>query len=101
MKSFVEAMQQQNASLVQQNNVISQRLGVARMSAQTSQLQYLMAMHQLNGTRATAGLSQVQEWSLESFLQYRPAKFNGKKSPNEVDQWMRDMERIFMLRGAQ
>jgi len=32
---------------------------------------------------------------LEDFLQHQPAKFNGKVSPDEVDQWMKDMERVF------
>ncbi|XP_017416766.2 uncharacterized protein LOC108327584 [Vigna angularis] len=35
------------------------------------------------------------EWSLESFLQHHPAKFNGKCLPNKADQWLRDMERIY------
>ena len=35
------------------------------------------------------------EWSLEDFLKHQPAKFDGKKSPDQADQWMKDMERIF------
>jgi len=35
------------------------------------------------------------EWSLEDFLKHQPAKFDGKVSPDHVDQWMKDMERIF------
>ncbi|XP_014523078.1 uncharacterized protein LOC106779479 [Vigna radiata var. radiata] len=35
------------------------------------------------------------EWSLESFLQHRPAKFNGKCSADEGDHWLRDMEKIY------
>ncbi|XP_017406142.1 uncharacterized protein LOC108319490 [Vigna angularis] len=35
------------------------------------------------------------EWSLESFLQHHPAKFSGKGLPDEADQWLRDMEKIF------
>ena len=37
----------------------------------------------------------MQEWSLEDFLQYHPSRFNGKTTPDEADQWMRDMEQIF------
>jgi len=35
------------------------------------------------------------EWSLEDFLKHQPAKFDGKKSPDQADQWMKDMQRIF------
>jgi len=35
------------------------------------------------------------EWSLEDFLKHQPTKFDGKISPNQVDQWMKDMECIF------
>ncbi|XP_017423495.1 uncharacterized protein LOC108332693 [Vigna angularis] len=51
-------------------------------------------------TRNTSGASTSNathptEWSLESFLQHHPAKFNGKCLPDEADQWLRDMERIY------
>ncbi|XP_047149449.1 uncharacterized protein LOC124821587, partial [Vigna umbellata] len=51
-------------------------------------------------TRNTAGASTSNathptEWSLESFLQHHPAKFNGKGLPDEADQWLRDIERIY------
>jgi len=32
---------------------------------------------------------------LEDFLQHHPSHFNGKTSPNEANQWMRDIERIY------
>jgi len=35
------------------------------------------------------------EWSLEDFLKHQPTRFDGKKSPDQADQWMKDMERIF------
>jgi len=35
------------------------------------------------------------EWILEDFLKHQPAKFDGKTSPDQTDQWMKDMERIF------
>ena len=37
----------------------------------------------------------VREWSLEDFLKHQPMKFGGKTSPDAVDQWLKDMERIF------
>lgn len=37
----------------------------------------------------------TQEWSLESFFQHNLAEFNGKCSPDDVDQWLRGMERIY------
>lgn len=57
-------------------------------------------MDLISSGRAAVGPSsststQPQEWNLENFLQHRPTKFNGKASPNEVDQWFRDMERIY------
>ncbi|XP_014490383.1 uncharacterized protein LOC106753105 [Vigna radiata var. radiata] len=39
--------------------------------------------------------SNQTEWSLESFLQHRPTKFDGKCSADEADHWLRDMERIY------
>ncbi|XP_014522893.1 uncharacterized protein LOC106779318 [Vigna radiata var. radiata] len=44
--------------------------------------------------KASSAIS-IQEWSLESFLQHHPAKFNGKCSPGEANHWFRDMERIY------
>lgn len=96
MEAVLTAMQQQNAAIVQQNTVALQQLEVARVSAETSQRQY---MDLLASGKATTGPSSScvhsQEWSLESFLQHHPAKFNGKCSPDEADQWFRDMERIY------
>ncbi|XP_017410663.2 uncharacterized protein LOC108322887 [Vigna angularis] len=71
------------------------RMMESMVSAENSQRQYLDLM--LSG-RTTAGPSSInhsQEWSLENFLQHHPAKFNGKCSPDEADQWFKDMERIF------
>ena len=36
----------------------------------------------------------VMEWSLEDFLKNHRVKFNGKTSPDAVDQWLKEMERI-------
>ncbi|XP_047149502.1 uncharacterized protein LOC124821629, partial [Vigna umbellata] len=58
-------------------------------------------MEILAATRGASGASSSNvaqpnaEWSLESFLQHHPAKFSGKCLPDEADQWLRDMERIF------
>ncbi|XP_017407278.1 uncharacterized protein LOC108320387 [Vigna angularis] len=74
-----------------------QQLESARVSVEASQRQYLDL---LTSGRAVAGpssssSSQPQEWSLESFLEHRPAKSNGQVSPDEADRWFRDMEHIF------
>ncbi|XP_027934880.1 uncharacterized protein LOC114190266 [Vigna unguiculata] len=37
----------------------------------------------------------VREWSLEDFLKHRPAKFDGKTSPDAADQWLKDLERVY------
>jgi len=72
----------------------------ARVAAEATQQRHLDALSQLEANRTSAGPSQfpphqIREWSLEDFLQHHPTKFNGKVSPDEVDQWMKDMERVF------
>ncbi|XP_052723750.1 uncharacterized protein LOC128193709 [Vigna angularis] len=58
-------------------------------------------MEILAATRGASGASSSNaaqpnaEWSLESFLQHHPAKFSGKGLPDEADQWLRDIEKIF------
>ncbi|XP_017416494.1 uncharacterized protein LOC108327284 [Vigna angularis] len=96
MESILTAMQQQNVALVQQNTVTLQHLETARLSAEVSQRQYvdLMASNRATIGPPTSSVNHHAEWSLESFLQHHPAKFDGKCSLDEVDQWFRDMERI-------
>ncbi|XP_017413253.1 uncharacterized protein LOC108324838 [Vigna angularis] len=49
-----------------------------------------------NTSRAsTSNATHQADWSLENFLQHHPAKFSGKCLPDEADQWLRDMERIY------
>ena len=36
-----------------------------------------------------------REWSFKDFLKHHPTKFNGKTSLDVVDQWLKDIERIF------
>ncbi|XP_017428757.1 uncharacterized protein LOC108336819 [Vigna angularis] len=64
---------------------------------EASQRQYLELL--TSGTivvgPSSSSSTQPQEWSLENFLQHRPAKFNGQVSPDEADRWFRDMEHIF------
>ncbi|XP_052723874.1 uncharacterized protein LOC128193804 [Vigna angularis] len=75
-----------------------QSLEASRASSETTQRQL---MEILAATRHTAGASSsnaippTAEWSLESFLQHHPAKFSGKGLPDEADQWLRDIEKIF------
>lgn len=96
MESCMMAMQQQNASLVQQNTMALQQLEVTRVSVEIFQRQYYVELMSSGrfGVGPSSSSTQSQEWSLESFLQHYPSKFNGKVSPNEVDQWFLDMERI-------
>ncbi|XP_017413022.1 uncharacterized protein LOC108324592 [Vigna angularis] len=48
-------------------------------------------MKQFKATRVSAEASQRQYVD----IMHHPAKFSGKCSPDETDQWFRDMERIF------
>ncbi|XP_052728517.1 uncharacterized protein LOC108327384 [Vigna angularis] len=104
MEAVIDRLQQQNttlmeqnATLMQQNQNAMQSLEAARASSETT-LRQLMEI--LAATRGTPGASSSNaaphvEWSLESFLQHRPAKFSGTCLPDEADQWLRDMERIY------
>ncbi|XP_017418074.1 uncharacterized protein LOC108328687 [Vigna angularis] len=102
LESVIEALQQQNAALVQQNTTALQSLEAARANSEATQRQL---MEIITTTRNTAGASTSSgnhqtEWSLESFLQHHLAKFNGKCLPDEADQWLRDMERIYNAKGC-
>ena len=100
IEAMLAAMQQQNANMVNQHNLALQQMESARLAAETTQQRHLEALQQLGENRSAAGSSQappsrVQEWSLEDFLKHHPSRFDGKTTPDEADQWMRDMERIF------
>ncbi|XP_052725967.1 uncharacterized protein LOC128194416 [Vigna angularis] len=97
LETVIERLQQQNALLMEQNPAAQQSLEAARANSEATQKQL---MDILAATRNTPGASssnatQHAEWSLESFLQHHPAKFNGKCLPDEADQWLRDMEKIY------
>ncbi|XP_017405444.1 uncharacterized protein LOC108318958 [Vigna angularis] len=82
---------------MEQNAVALQSLEAARANSEATQRQL---MEIIAATRGTPGASSSNathqtEWSLESFLQHHPTKFSGKCLPDEADQWLRDMERIF------
>ncbi|KOM32155.1 hypothetical protein LR48_Vigan01g171100 [Vigna angularis] len=82
MEAVIDRLQQQNttlmeqnATLMQQNQNAMQSLEAARASSETTQRQL---MEILAATRGTPGASSSTatphaEWSLESFLQHRPA----------------------------
>ena len=58
------------------------------------------ALHQIGENHSAVGSFEappprVQEWSLEDFFQHHPSRFDGKTSPDEADQWMRDMEQVY------
>jgi len=99
IEAMLAVMQQLNANMVNQHNLALQQMESARLAAEANQQRHLKALHQLGENRSTGGSSQappprVQEWSLEDFLQHHPPRFDGKTTPDEADQWMRDMERI-------
>ncbi|XP_017434511.2 uncharacterized protein LOC108341320 [Vigna angularis] len=103
MESFVVAMQQQNASLMQHNTMALQQLEAARVSAEAQQRQYVELMN--DGARISTDHfyippTPIHEWSLENFLQHHPAKFCGNTSADEADQGFRDMERIFNAKNC-
>ena len=93
-------MQRQEVSLEQQHLVI-QQMEAARQAADDAQRQHMDALRQLGENAAGAQMYGPHpqppplEWSLEDFLKHHPAKFDGKTSPDQADQWMKDMERIF------
>ncbi|XP_027912338.1 uncharacterized protein LOC114171654 [Vigna unguiculata] len=100
IEAMIAVMQQQNANMMNQQNLALQQMESARLAAEATQQRHLEALHQFGENRSAAGSSQappprVQEWSLEDFLQHHPSRFDGKTSPDEADQWMRDMERIY------
>ena len=100
MQQHEAAMQRQEASLEQQNFMM-QQMEAARQAAEDAQRQHVDALRQLGENAAGAQMygphprPPPPEWSLEDFLKHQPAKFDGKKSPDQADQWMKDMERIF------
>jgi len=100
LEAMVVAMQQQNANMVNQHNLAMQQMESARLAAETTQQRHLEALQQLGESRFPTGSSRVppprsQKWSLEDFLQHHPPIFSGKVSPNEADQLLKDLERIF------
>jgi len=97
---MIAAMQQQNANMVNQQNLALQQMESTRLAIEATQQRHLEALHQIGENRSAAGSSQaplprVQEWSLEDFLEHHTSRFDGKVSPDGADQWMRDMERIY------
>jgi len=93
-------MQRQATSLEQQQ-LVMQRMEAARVAIEDAHRQHMEALRQLEENRVAAlvfGLEprpSVREWSLEDFLKHHPMKFNGKTSLDAVDQWLKDIERIF------
>lgn len=106
MEAMVHSMQQQNVALVQQNTIALQNLEAARVASENArvvvehtQRQFMDVMTcnraLIGSSSSSSTVAPTQEWSLESFLHNHPAKFDGKCTPDEADQWLRDMERIY------
>jgi len=94
-------MQQHEASMQRQAASLEQQMEAARVAAEDAHRQHMEALRQLEENRAVAPVfgpkprPTVREWSLEDFLKHYPAKFDGKTSPDIVDQWLKDLERIY------
>ncbi|XP_052725926.1 uncharacterized protein LOC128194383 [Vigna angularis] len=91
-------LMEQNATLMQQNQSAMQSLEASRTSSETTQrqlIEILAATGHTVGASSSNAAPPTAEWSLESFLQHHPAKFSGKGLPDEADQWLRDIEKIF------
>ena len=78
IEMMATSLQQQSATMAQQHQAALHQLETTRLAAEASQL------HQ-----------QPHTFSMEDFLRHNPPKFNGKVNPDEADQWVRDIERIF------
>ncbi|XP_047165530.1 uncharacterized protein LOC124834757 [Vigna umbellata] len=94
---MIERLQQQNIILMEQNAAVLQSLEAARANSESMQRQLMEIIAATRGTpgASSSNTTQPAEWSLENFLQHRPTKFDGKCLPDEADQWLRDMERIY------
>ncbi|XP_052734114.1 uncharacterized protein LOC128196660 [Vigna angularis] len=91
-------LMEQNATLMQQNQSAMQSLEASRANSETTQrqlMEILAATRHHSGASSSNAAPPIAEWSLESFLQHHPAKFSGKGLPDEADQWLRDIEKIF------
>ncbi|XP_047150224.1 uncharacterized protein LOC124822274 [Vigna umbellata] len=97
LETVIERLQQQNTVLMEQNAAALQSLEAARANSEATQRQLMEIIVATRGTpgASSSNASQHTEWSLESFLQHHPAKFSGKCLPDEADQWLSDMERIY------
>ena len=38
--------------------------------------------------------------SMDDFMRHKPAKFNGKATPDDADAWIRECEKIFRVLGC-
>ncbi|XP_047161885.1 uncharacterized protein LOC124831838 [Vigna umbellata] len=97
LESVIEKLQEQNTILMQQNAAALQSLEDARANSEATQRQLMEILAATRGTPGTSASNTTHqaEWSLENFLQHRPAKFDGKCLPDGADQWIRDLEQIY------
>jgi len=71
------------------------------VAAEDAHRKHMEALRQLEETRTAAPAfgpeprPAVREWSLEDVLKHHPTKFDVKTSPDAVDQWLKDLKRIF------
>ena len=96
-----EASMQRHATSLERQQLVMQQMEAAKVAAEDAHRQHMEALRQLEENRATGPVfgpeprPLVREWSLEDFLKHHLVKFNGKTSPDAVDQWLKDTERIF------
>ncbi|KOM45340.1 hypothetical protein LR48_Vigan06g064600 [Vigna angularis] len=87
LESVIEVLQQQNAALVQQITIALQSLEAARANSEATQRQLveILEITRNISEASTSSGNKRTEWSLESFLQHHPSKFNEKCLPDEVE----------------
>jgi len=78
-----------------------QQIEAVRVAIEDAHRQHIDVLRQLEENKTVAPVfgpeprPTVREWSLEDFLKHHLVKFDGKTSPDAVNQWLKDIERIF------
>jgi len=78
IEMMANVIQQQNISIAQNHQATMQHLDTTRSVAPTSSI---------NRPQEQMGLSE--------FLKYNPPKFSGNATPDQADQWIREVKKIF------
>ena len=80
IEMMVNAIQQQNVAMAQNHQA---------------------AMHHWENARSAATASHVslsqEQMGLTEFMRHNPPKFSGNATPDQADQWIRELEKICLL----